>query len=196
MEGENAGYFKISGKDPTTIHIDVRASVAASKVATWSTATIKNAVSAKEKDIAAHNAGVEFTLDAGELTKGDVIKVGDKTYVYGTGVATNVTYFSSAAALKAALTTDFGAGNVATAAAGNAVKFTVYASSATKAAPMLQGRGLTLQIGDTADKFNQLNVAVQDMHAVSLGVGGLNISDEVSAQKAIDKIKEIGRAHV
>ncbi len=189
MEGESAGYFKISGKDPTTIHIDVRASVAASKVATWSTATIKNAVSAKEKDTAAHNAGVEFTLDDSKLTKGDVIKVGDNSFVYqGTGTNT----FTSAADLKTKLAAVYSGTNpvqVATEAAGNGVKFTVYASTATKAAPMLQGRGLTLQIGDTADSFNQLNVAVQDMHAISLGVGGLNISDEVSAQQAIDKIK-------
>ncbi|MCL0178634.1 hypothetical protein M2T33_28810, partial [Klebsiella pneumoniae] len=35
------------------------------------------------------------------------------------------------------------------------------------------GKGLTLQIGDTADSFNQLNVGVQDMHASSLGIDGL-----------------------
>ena len=51
------------------------------------------------------------------------------------------------------------------------------------------GKGLTLQIGDTADSFNQLNVAVQDMHAVSLGLEGLKINTEETAQLAVDKIK-------
>ena len=190
MEGQNAGYFKVSGKDPTTIHIDVRSSVNASKVATWSSATIKKAVSAKEKDTAAHNAGVEFILDDTKLAKGDVIKIGDNSFVYQGSGANG---FTSAADLKTKLTAIYSGTNpaqVATEAAGSAVKFTVYASTASAAAPMLQGRGLTLQIGDTSDSFNQLNVAVQDMHAVSLGISGLSIADEVSAQKSIQKIKD------
>ena len=51
------------------------------------------------------------------------------------------------------------------------------------------GKGLTLQIGDTADSFNQLNVGVQDMHTSSLGIDGLKINTEEKAQLAIDKIK-------
>ena len=52
------------------------------------------------------------------------------------------------------------------------------------------GKGLTLQIGDTSDSFNQLNVAVQDMHAVSLGLEDLKIDTEEKAQLAIKKIKD------
>lgn len=51
------------------------------------------------------------------------------------------------------------------------------------------GVGLTLQIGDTADSWNQLTVDIQDMYAVSLGLEGLDISKQGTAQAAVDKIK-------
>ena len=51
-------------------------------------------------------------------------------------------------------------------------------------------QGLTLQIGDTSDTFNQLTVSIEDMHADSLGIAGLDISTQVSAQGAINKIKK------
>lgn len=49
--------------------------------------------------------------------------------------------------------------------------------------------GLTLQIGDTSDSFNQLLVSIQDMHAQSLGVDGIDISTQAGAQAAVDVIK-------
>jgi flagellin len=49
--------------------------------------------------------------------------------------------------------------------------------------------GLKLQIGDTADSYNKLKVAIQDMHAKSLGITGISVADQDSASKAIDKIK-------
>ena len=50
-------------------------------------------------------------------------------------------------------------------------------------------KGLTLQIGDTADSWNQLKVNIKDMHCDSLGIDGIKISDQASAATAIDKIK-------
>ncbi|MEY8576555.1 flagellin [Oscillospiraceae bacterium 21-37] len=41
---------------------------------------------------------------------------------------------------------------------------------------------LQLQIGDTADTYNQMMVNIKDMHIASLGINGLNISD---AQKSV-----------
>ncbi len=55
--------------------------------------------------------------------------------------------------------------------------------------PTENGSPLKLQIGDTAEEFNQLSVSVGDMHAVSLGIGDLSIADQEGAAKAIDKIK-------
>ncbi len=51
-------------------------------------------------------------------------------------------------------------------------------------------KGLTLQIGDTADSFNQLKVNIKDMHAASLGLDKIKISDQDSAAKAVDAIKD------
>ena len=50
-------------------------------------------------------------------------------------------------------------------------------------------KGLTLQIGDTADDWNKLKVNIQDMHCDSLGIDSISIADQNSAAAAIDKIK-------
>ena len=49
--------------------------------------------------------------------------------------------------------------------------------------------GLTLQIGDTSDDYNQLTVSIQDMHIDSLGISGVNIGTQEGAQAAVDVIK-------
>ena len=51
------------------------------------------------------------------------------------------------------------------------------------------GSGLTLQIGDTSDKFNQLQVSIGDMHTAALGIADLDISNIEGAQGAIETIK-------
>ena len=53
----------------------------------------------------------------------------------------------------------------------------------------IQGTGLTLQIGDTAEKYNQLNVNIGDIHTKALGISEISISTQESAQNAIDSIK-------
>ena len=52
------------------------------------------------------------------------------------------------------------------------------------------GGGLTLQIGDTSDSFNQLNVTIKDMHTASMGIDSIDISDQKGAQAAVDVIKD------
>lgn len=51
------------------------------------------------------------------------------------------------------------------------------------------GTGLTLQIGDTADDFNQLTVSVGSMSSTSLGIGSIDISTQAGAKSAITNIK-------
>ena len=50
--------------------------------------------------------------------------------------------------------------------------------------------GLTLQIGDTSEEFNQLTVSVKDCHAAALGLAGLDISTQDGAAAAVDVIKD------
>ena len=52
-----------------------------------------------------------------------------------------------------------------------------------------KGKSLTLQIGDTSKDFNQMAVSVGDMHGEALGIADINISTQVGAQTAVDKIK-------
>ena len=49
--------------------------------------------------------------------------------------------------------------------------------------------GLTLQIGDTPDDYNQMKVVIGDMHTKALGIDGLDISNQTSAKEAINVIK-------
>jgi len=49
--------------------------------------------------------------------------------------------------------------------------------------------GLTLQIGDSSDSYNQLNVSIQDMHTDSLGIDSVDIGTQSGAQDAVDLIK-------
>ncbi|MCI8649646.1 MAG: flagellin, partial [Anaerotruncus sp.] len=51
------------------------------------------------------------------------------------------------------------------------------------------GNALTLQIGDTADSFNQIAVSIDDMSSKGIGVNGVDISTLTGAQDAIDVIR-------
>ena len=56
-----------------------------------------------------------------------------------------------------------------------------------------QGKALTLQIGDTADDFNKMQVSIKDMSSKGLGLEELKktgITTEESASDAIDTIKD------
>jgi len=53
-----------------------------------------------------------------------------------------------------------------------------------------QGKSLTLQIGDTADSYNQLKVNIMDMHAESIGIGDISVADQDKAAEAVKKIKD------
>ena len=72
-------------------------------------------------------------------------------------------------------------------AAATDVDFTVAADASGNV-----GSGLQLQIGDTAESYNQLKVVVGDMHTKALGVDTTSISvkDQASAAEAIKKIKD------
>jgi len=50
--------------------------------------------------------------------------------------------------------------------------------------------GLTLQIGDTSDNFNQMTVSIGDMHTKAMGIADIDIGTQQGAQGAIDVIKD------
>ena len=49
--------------------------------------------------------------------------------------------------------------------------------------------GLTLQIGDTSDSFNQMTVQLDDMHVKSLKLNNINIGTQADAKAAVDTIR-------
>jgi flagellin len=49
--------------------------------------------------------------------------------------------------------------------------------------------GLNLQIGDTSQTYNQMNVGIADMHVSSLFISDIDISTQDGASDAINKIK-------
>ena len=71
----------------------------------------------------------------------------------------------------------------------NGSELTIAAKVSTAGAPKIAGAGLTLQIGDTADSYNKMNVKVADMSTTGLGINGLSIMNEGAASDAIDTIK-------
>jgi len=50
--------------------------------------------------------------------------------------------------------------------------------------------GLNLQIGDDSNAWNIMNVSVNDIHAEALGVANVDISEQGSAQVALNAIKD------
>ena len=97
---------------------------------------------------------------------------------------TAVTDKDEQAAVKAALADVVVSGKGITAAAGD----TTLAATTGAQAP-IKGAALTLQIGDTADKYNKMSVTVGDMHSKALGIDTLTIADQDGAAAAIKSIK-------
>ena len=62
-------------------------------------------------------------------------------------------------------------------------------AKATATAVANTGKPLTLQIGDTSDRFNQLKVGIKDCHIDALGLTDMRIGDQTNAATALDKIK-------
>ena len=89
--------------------------------------------------------------------------------------------------LKAVLSTATVTGTGVTAAknAGTAAGIDVPQNTPVAA----KGEALTLQIGDTAEDFNQMAVSVGDMHTDALGIADIDISTQEGAKKAVASIK-------
>ncbi|WP_031472399.1 flagellin N-terminal helical domain-containing protein [Agathobaculum desmolans] len=52
------------------------------------------------------------------------------------------------------------------------------------------GAGLTLQIGDTSDDYNQMTVKIGDVHVQALGLNGVSVASQDAAQAAVKSIKD------
>jgi len=196
--GDGAGRtWAIEAKNGNTIHIDQKTATTNSANALDTYDKLKGVVSAKGAATTEKQIGTNITIDQSKIAEGNTLTIGEGDnaikYVFTTdasktdsadGKTKYVRFTEGGSDAAANLQAKIGGTSEVN---GNVV--TVRAAQKGDAAPQVLGKGLTLQIGDTADAFNQLNVAVRDMHAKSLGIGGLDISTEEAAQAATDKIK-------
>ena len=140
-------------------------------------------------------ASIDLTVDASKISSGDAIKIGDKTYTFVKEASTTpstdpnkveVLLGENNADAVNNLIAKLANDNLTATANGDVLTIT---AAAGKDAPAIIGGGLTLQIGDTADAFNKMTVAVADMSAKGLGLENINITSETLASQSIDKIK-------
>lgn len=134
------------------------------------------------------NEHQSIAAGAANLEAGNHFTLNGKTYEL-------VANASSAATIDGATAVVLGSDDTATIAnlnkalEGSGVKLEAGAGNALLAKTTASGRGLTLQIGDTAEDFNKLTVKVGDMHAKALGIEDVDISSQSGATDAIAKIK-------
>ena len=158
----------------------------------------------------AKDAGIEVNLLANP-EKGDTVTIDGKTYqfveqpsdVTDGNIAVMIDDTGATDADKAKIT----AKNLASAMVSNGIEAkydsTTGAISIAYDAPTTQetvSGGLTLQIGDTAEEFNQMTVSIGNMHVDALGttdeageltstIADIDIGNQEGAAKAVDVIK-------
>ena len=141
--------------------------------------------SAREADT---GMGAKVSIEGSKVKDGDKLLVDGTTYTFvskATGAANEVVIADKATDTVANFTKALVANNIDATDDGK----TVIIRGTLDKAPEITGAGLTLQIGDTADAFNKMNVQVANMGSEALGLKGLSILSESSASAAIDKVK-------
>jgi flagellin len=129
------------------------------------------------------------TLDAvNTLQKGNSITINGKTYKFVDNASDPVGEGEIAVQIGKTVGTDTIA-NLNKALEGTGIEVALGAGNKAVFSATKNGAGLTLQIGDTSADFNQMTVSVGDMHAEALGIADIDISTQVGAKAAVDKIK-------
>lgn len=152
----------------------------------WSGTT--SAVAAGSVTTTGTNATVTSAIATTNPTANSTLTVNGKTYEFIANEGDSVSKGNVAVLLG----TDKGATikNLDTALNSAGIKATMAANGSVSFEPTNAGkRGMTLQIGDTAEDFNQMTVSVSDMHTTSLGIGSIDISTQDGATAAIEKLK-------
>ena len=120
------------------------------------------------------------------IADGDKITLNGKTYQFVKDADTEVA--DGATAVLIGQDNDATMVNLNKALESAGIKATPNTTNITFAA-LNNGKGLTLQIGDTSEDFNQMTVSVGDMHTVALGIADIDISTQAGAKAAVGKIK-------
>ena len=143
------------------------------------TVTVTNGNSAEGAVTAADSGNVTLNLSADkEYTAADINAMLSKG---GANVTVSFEGKLTGATIE-------GSGGATTGATGGI--WTMDGTDGTAGAGLASGGGLTLQIGDTSDSYNQLEVTIKDMHISAMGLSGIDISTQEGAKAAVDVIKE------
>ena len=160
------------------------------------------------------------TFDIGTVKDGTVIKIGDTSYTFAVGPNSKFANADNVVDLTAftGKETDFketAAAALTRAAASNAQVSVGHNDSVITLTEregaidhskfdLTQDNGwngfvqigsanrnsLTLQIGDTSDSYNQLNVSIKDCHTAALGIADLDIGSQAGAASALSMIED------
>ena len=142
----------------------------------------------KDAVTAGKDASVEVKAAAAAVA-GDKIVLNGKTYEFVKDTATKPTT-DGATAVMVGADAKATVANLNKALEAEGIKADSADATTFVFSAIQNGKGLTLQIGDTADDFNQLTVSVGNMKAKSLGIADVDISTQAGAQTAVSKIKD------
>ncbi len=169
----------------------------------WTAGAVNQADKAQTLGTATKGADAyeSFDFAGGDYSVGDVFTVNGQKFAFVNSEADAAKLGSNVNCVKVATADTVAAADVTEmvkvlqgktgamgieADAGTATQINFKSSTAAGAAG---SGGLTLQIGDTPDDYNQMKVVIGDMHTKALGIDGLDISNQTSAKEAIDVIK-------
>ena len=134
------------------------------------------------------NETVTLTNGAQNIAAGDTIVLNGKTYEFVANTSSKPKT-EGATAIVVGVDDDATIANLNTALENAGVKATKAGANNLVLSATKDGAALTLQIGDTSEDFNQMNVSVGDMHTAALGIADIDISTQAGAKAAVDKIK-------
>ena len=153
----------------------------------------------------AKGAGATIAIDSTKVAFGDKLTIGGKTFVFQddaskVGEDEIQVNGKTAADLMNAINGATGLSFTAEMDPADSNKVIVRTNDVDGSAPLVGGTGLTLQIGDTSDSFNQMNLKIGDMHVNAMGtmddngqvtksIEDIDISTQAGAQEAVDVIK-------
>ena len=133
------------------------------------------------------NETVTLTNGAKGIAADDTIVLNGKTYEFVANTSSKPKT-EGATAIVVGADADASIANLNTALENAGVKATKVGDNLVLSATK-DGAALTLQIGDTSEDFNQMNVSVGDMHTAALGIADIDISTQAGAKASVDKIK-------
>ena len=169
----------------------------------WTASAVNQADKAQTLGTATKGADAfeSFDFAGGDYSVGDVFTVNGQKFAFVNSEADAAKLGSNVNCVKVAAADTVAAADVTEmvkvlkgktgamgieADAGTATQINFKSSTAAGAAG---SGGLTLQIGDTPDDYNQMKVVIGDMHTKALGIEGLDISTQDGAKGAIDTIR-------